>query len=141
MITNAVTNIPLTLFCLVDGEATSNAFSIKISSRDTVDDPKTLIRTKKTNDFSDIDANQLTLWATPVQQKSVKDDDIEEGLAVVLEAVNGRQTTRVTHVVDSKDVEAAQRERLGPFYKRCRIAKERIKRKSYRIHSDFVSQL
>ncbi|KAG0336120.1 hypothetical protein BG000_006920 [Podila horticola] len=52
----------LNLFCLVDGEATSNAFSIKVPSTDTVDDLKNLIKTKKANDFSNIDADKLTLW-------------------------------------------------------------------------------
>ena len=52
----------ITLFCLVDGEATSNAFSVKILSSGTVDDLKELIKTKKTNVFSNVDADQLTLW-------------------------------------------------------------------------------
>ncbi|KAF9314061.1 hypothetical protein BG003_004554 [Podila horticola] len=56
----------LTLFCLVDGEATSTAFSIKIPSNDTVDDLKKLIKVEKANDFSDIDANQLTLWRVSI---------------------------------------------------------------------------
>ncbi|KAG9063267.1 hypothetical protein KI688_004871 [Linnemannia hyalina] len=38
----------LTLFCLVDGEDTSNAFSIKIPSSDTIDDLPNLIMAKKT---------------------------------------------------------------------------------------------
>lgn len=36
-------------------------------------------------------------------------------MAGVLETVNGHN---ITHIVDPKDVEAFQRERLGPFYKR-----------------------
>ncbi|KAG9060857.1 hypothetical protein KI688_007926 [Linnemannia hyalina] len=51
----------LNLFCLVDGEGTSNAFSVKIASTDTVDDLKKLIKAEKTNNFSDVDADQLTL--------------------------------------------------------------------------------
>jgi hypothetical protein len=38
MLHNTMTNNLLTLFCLVDGEATSNAFSTKVPSSDTVDD-------------------------------------------------------------------------------------------------------
>ncbi|KAG0085317.1 hypothetical protein BGZ92_009088 [Podila epicladia] len=59
----------LTLFCLVDGEVKRNAFSIKIPSSDTVDDLKDLIKTKKTNDFSDVDANNLTLWRVSIPDK------------------------------------------------------------------------
>ncbi|KAG0038732.1 hypothetical protein BGZ82_010971, partial [Podila clonocystis] len=52
----------LNLFCLVEGEATSNAFSIKVPSNDTVNDLKGAIKAEKTNDFSDIDADNLILW-------------------------------------------------------------------------------
>ncbi|KAG0336155.1 hypothetical protein BG000_006872 [Podila horticola] len=61
-----MTNIALTLFCLVDGETTSNAFPVKVSLDDTVGDLKNLIKTKKTNEFSDVDANQLTLWRVSI---------------------------------------------------------------------------
>ncbi|KAF9290323.1 hypothetical protein BGZ74_000539, partial [Mortierella antarctica] len=44
----------MSLFCLVDGETTSNAFSIKIPSNDTVDDFKDLIKAKQSLDFDDI---------------------------------------------------------------------------------------
>ncbi|KAG0047173.1 hypothetical protein BGZ89_005029, partial [Linnemannia elongata] len=52
----------LTLFCLLDGETTSNAFSVKIPSSDTIDDLKKLIKVEQSPDFDDIAANNLTLW-------------------------------------------------------------------------------
>ncbi|KAF9536435.1 hypothetical protein EC957_010987 [Mortierella hygrophila] len=57
-----MTDNHLTLFCLVDGEATSKAFSVKVPSSDTVDDLKELIKDKKPVDFEHVDANNLTLW-------------------------------------------------------------------------------
>ncbi|KAF9131526.1 hypothetical protein BGW39_001702 [Mortierella sp. 14UC] len=57
-----MTDNRLTLFCLVDGEATSNAFSVKIASTDTVGDLKNLIKAEKAPRFDDIVANNLTLW-------------------------------------------------------------------------------
>ncbi|KAK5822985.1 hypothetical protein F5H01DRAFT_401412 [Linnemannia elongata] len=60
-------NNPLTLFCLADGEGTSNAFSIKIASTDTVDDLKERIKTKKSPEFDDIAADKLTLWRVSIQ--------------------------------------------------------------------------
>ncbi|KAF9089031.1 hypothetical protein BGX27_002573, partial [Mortierella sp. AM989] len=65
---------PLMLFCLVDGEATSNAFPVGIESTKTIGDLKELIKTKKTNDFSDVDADKLTLWRVTIPDK---DDDDE----------------------------------------------------------------
>ncbi|KAF9946255.1 hypothetical protein BGZ70_003311, partial [Mortierella alpina] len=53
---------PLAMFCLVDGEAPSRAFPVSISFTETVGDLKDLIKAKKPNDFSDIDADKLTLW-------------------------------------------------------------------------------
>ncbi|KAG0345523.1 hypothetical protein BG005_001273, partial [Podila minutissima] len=54
------------LFCLVDGEATSNAFSIKIPSSDTVDDLKDLIKAKIPDTFNGVDAKDLTLWRVSI---------------------------------------------------------------------------
>ncbi|CAO3568650.1 unnamed protein product [Mortierella alpina] len=52
----------LTLFCLVSGEPTSNAFSVKIHFTDTVDDLKNLVKTALSPQFDDIAAKDLTLW-------------------------------------------------------------------------------
>ncbi|KAK3844279.1 MAG: hypothetical protein J3R72DRAFT_75783 [Linnemannia gamsii] len=49
------------LFCLVDGEALSNAFPVEIESSKTIGDLKEVIKSKKKNDFQKIDANKLTL--------------------------------------------------------------------------------
>ncbi|KAF9320406.1 hypothetical protein BG003_006199 [Podila horticola] len=61
-----MTDIPLTLFCLIDGEATSNAFPVEIIPTKSIGDLKDFIKVKKTNDFSDVDANQLTLWRVSI---------------------------------------------------------------------------
>ncbi|KAF9297438.1 hypothetical protein BGZ74_009829 [Mortierella antarctica] len=51
------------LFCLVDGESTSNAFSVEIDPTKTISDLKKLIKTVKTPPrFDDIAADELTLW-------------------------------------------------------------------------------
>ena len=61
-----MTNNRLTLFCLVDGEATSNAFSIKVPSIDTVDDLKNLIKSALSPQFDDIAAKDLSLWRVSI---------------------------------------------------------------------------
>ncbi|KAH7045772.1 hypothetical protein BKA57DRAFT_467650 [Linnemannia elongata] len=66
MLHNTMANKILNLFCLVDGEGTSNAFSVKVASTDTVDGLKKLIKAEKTNKFSDFDADQLTLWRVSI---------------------------------------------------------------------------
>ncbi|KAF9277785.1 hypothetical protein BGZ74_003258 [Mortierella antarctica] len=57
-----MTNNIITLFCLVEGETTSNAFSVKISSDNTVHDLKKLIKTEKIPEFDDVAPDKLTLW-------------------------------------------------------------------------------
>ncbi|KAK3845747.1 MAG: hypothetical protein J3R72DRAFT_435542 [Linnemannia gamsii] len=52
----------LTLFCLVDGEAISNAFSDEIDPTKSVDHLENLIKTAKTPDFDSIAADKFTLW-------------------------------------------------------------------------------
>ncbi|KAF9323662.1 hypothetical protein BG006_001251 [Podila minutissima] len=83
-------NNPLTLFCLVDGEGTSNAFSVKIASTDTVDDLKELIKNKKPVDFEHVDANNLSLWHV-----SVPDDD-DNDLPVLLNSVPEKKKLKAT---------------------------------------------
>ncbi|KAF9538454.1 hypothetical protein BGW38_009999, partial [Lunasporangiospora selenospora] len=56
----------MSLFCLVDGEATSQAFSVEIDPSKTVDHLKKLIKAEKPNDFHDIDADKLTLWRVSI---------------------------------------------------------------------------
>ncbi|KAF9096922.1 hypothetical protein BGX29_008357 [Mortierella sp. GBA35] len=57
-----MTDTYLTLFCLVDGEHQSNAFSVKATPTDTIGALRVLIKTKKAVDFENVDANNLTLW-------------------------------------------------------------------------------
>jgi hypothetical protein len=52
----------LILWCLVDGESTSGAFSVKITAAESVDDLKKVIKAENPNQFSDVDAKDLTLW-------------------------------------------------------------------------------
>ncbi|KAI8355299.1 hypothetical protein B0O80DRAFT_486630, partial [Mortierella sp. GBAus27b] len=51
-----------TLFCLVDGESTSNAFSVTVEPTETVGDLKGKIKEKQANYFKSIDYHTLTLW-------------------------------------------------------------------------------
>ena len=61
-----MTDNRLSLFCLVDGEPTFNAFPVGIEVSKTIGDLKELIKTKKSNQFSDVDADQLTLWRVSI---------------------------------------------------------------------------
>ncbi|KAF9080254.1 hypothetical protein BGX23_002406, partial [Mortierella sp. AD031] len=166
-----MTDNPLILFCLVDGEATSHAFSVDIDRTKTVDHVKKFIKTEKTPRFDDVAADELTLWrvsipiindndevpilltnitnkdrkklgpatrlskmfpedlpeetihivvqrpppATLIQRRAIRKDDIKGELAIILKDASHHH---ITHAVDPKAVEASQRERLGPFYKR-----------------------
>ncbi|OAQ22101.1 hypothetical protein K457DRAFT_429179 [Linnemannia elongata AG-77] len=100
MLHNTMDNNPLTLFCLVDGEATSQAFSIDIDQTKTVDHLKDLIKTKKANNFGDVDADQLLLWRV-----SIPDDD-DNDLPVLLDSVPEKKklkaTTRLLKVFDTE---------------------------------------
>ncbi|KAG0060335.1 hypothetical protein BGZ89_012359 [Linnemannia elongata] len=91
----------LTLFCLVDGQSTSNAFSVKIPLTDSVDDLKDLIKVKKTVDFNDIDADKLSIWRV-----SIPDDDDERAILVDNVPESKRKklkaTTKLSRVFDTE---------------------------------------
>ncbi|KAF9276056.1 hypothetical protein BGZ68_010294 [Mortierella alpina] len=76
----------ITLFCLVDGDALSRAFSVKIQPDDTVDDLKKLIKTEQAPAFDDVTANILTLWKVSL---SIPDD--EEETSIILDALSDKK--------------------------------------------------
>ncbi|KAF9198351.1 hypothetical protein BGZ59_004674, partial [Podila verticillata] len=78
-----MTDNHLTLFCLVDGEATSRAFSVDIDRTKSVDHLKKLIKSKKTPRFDDVAAYELTLWRV-----SISDDN--QGSAVTIDALDDK---------------------------------------------------
>ncbi|KAK3805240.1 MAG: hypothetical protein JOS17DRAFT_49006 [Linnemannia elongata] len=100
MLHNAMDSNPLTLFCLVDGEATSNAFPVEIESTKTIGNLKDLIKTKIPDTFNGVDAKDLTLWRV-----SISDDD-DNDLPVLLDSVPEKKklkaTTRLLKVFDTE---------------------------------------
>ncbi|KAF9308146.1 hypothetical protein BG003_011553, partial [Podila horticola] len=96
MFRNTTMDNLMSLFCLVDGEATSNAFSVEIDSSKTVDGLKKLIKTEKTNDFIDIDANHLTLWRVFIP---LLDDDDDE-MPIILETLTEKKKLRPATYLD-----------------------------------------
>ena len=52
----------ITLFCLVKGNTSENAFSVKISRDEPISELKKAIKAEKQNDFAGIDADKLKLW-------------------------------------------------------------------------------
>ncbi|KAG0195405.1 hypothetical protein BGX33_003418, partial [Mortierella sp. NVP41] len=78
------------MFCLIDGEPQSNAFSVKVTPADTVDDLKKLIKAEKSVDFEHVDANNLTLWRVSIP---ITDDDDE--ISILLDNVNDKDKKKL----------------------------------------------
>ncbi|KAG0054491.1 hypothetical protein BGZ89_002631, partial [Linnemannia elongata] len=76
-------NNPLTLFCLVDGEATSQAFPVEIESTKTTGNLKQRIKTEKTPRLDDVASGELTLWRV-----SIPDDNLSSNVKV--DALDGK---------------------------------------------------
>ncbi|KAG0305521.1 hypothetical protein BGZ98_004001 [Dissophora globulifera] len=76
-----MTATTFTLFCVINGQPSSRAFSIKATTTDTVDDLKDGIKAKQTPTFNDITANELVLWEAIVpnnhQKSAIVIDDLE----------------------------------------------------------------
>ncbi|KAF9381304.1 hypothetical protein CPC16_009905 [Podila verticillata] len=84
-----MTDNRMSLFCLVDGEATP--FSMTISSSDTVDGLKNLIvYGDQAPAFRDVAAKDLTLWRV-----SIPDDD-DNGLPITLDSVAEKKKLKAT---------------------------------------------
>ncbi|KAF9084098.1 hypothetical protein BGX29_002746, partial [Mortierella sp. GBA35] len=82
----------LNIFCLVDGEGTSNAFPVKIASTDTVDDLKEHIKTKKSPEFADIAPDKLTLWRVLIPE-----DDEDDEIPILLDTRPEKKKLKATN--------------------------------------------
>src|SRR2546421_8028180 len=56
----------ITLFCLVKGNTTANAFSVKISRDEPISELKKAIKAEKQNDFAGVNADKLKLWKVEI---------------------------------------------------------------------------
>ncbi|KAF9555837.1 hypothetical protein BGW38_009219, partial [Lunasporangiospora selenospora] len=90
-------NVNLILFCLVDGEATSNAFPVSASTTTTIGELKDLIKSKKSPRFDDVAADELTLWRTGV---AITDDNDEHPISLdsLIETKKLGPATRLSRV-------------------------------------------
>ncbi|KAF9579053.1 hypothetical protein BGW38_004853, partial [Lunasporangiospora selenospora] len=70
-------SIAITSPTLSFDQTTSKAFSVEIESTKTVDGLKKLNKAEKSNAFSDVDADQLSLWRV-----SIPDEDEETSILV-----------------------------------------------------------
>ncbi|KAF8945355.1 hypothetical protein BGZ47_002815, partial [Haplosporangium gracile] len=98
-----MTDNRLSLICLVNGEPTSNAISIKIHSNDTVDDLKKLIKANKTNAFSDINADQLTFWRVSIPV-ALKNERKEISLADISSMEELDETDDISYLFNDKPI-------------------------------------
>jgi len=56
----------ITLFCLVKGNTTANAFSVKISRDEPISELKEAIKEKNTQTFANVDAKDIKLWKVEI---------------------------------------------------------------------------
>jgi hypothetical protein len=78
----------ITFVCLVHGELSERAFSIKVSKTELVAELKELIKAKKQHAFAEVDADQLTLWRVSIP---VDDDAALQNLVLKDNQANGVQ--------------------------------------------------
>src|SRR3954453_5142779 len=56
----------ITLFCLVKGNTTANAFEVDIEKDKSISHLKKVIKAEKQNDFAGVDADKLRLWKVTI---------------------------------------------------------------------------
>lgn len=101
-----MTDIHLTLFCLVDGEAASNAFSVNIVPSKTIGDLKDLIKTEKTPRFDKVAADELTLWRVSIPDDDDEDEDEDEdkNLPILLDNISHKDKKKLKATRELSDV-------------------------------------
>lgn len=66
----------LTIFCIVNGDSTANAFSVEISATCTIDHLKKLIKAERASEFDDIAPEELKLWSVSIPLVEEEEDFI-----------------------------------------------------------------
>ncbi|KAF9306578.1 hypothetical protein BG003_000990, partial [Podila horticola] len=96
----------LTLFCLVDGEAASNAFPVDILPSKTIGDLKDVIKTKKTPRFDKVAADELTLWRVSIPDDDDEDEDEDEdkNLSILLDNISRKDKKKLKATRELSDV-------------------------------------
>ena len=56
----------ITLLCLVKGNKTTNAFSVKISRNEPISELKKAIKAEKASEFDNFPADKLKLWKVTI---------------------------------------------------------------------------
>jgi hypothetical protein len=96
MLHNTMDNTLLSLYWLVDGGATANAFPVEIESTKTIGNLRQPIKAENPNTFIGVEAKDLTLWSV-----SILDDD-DEIIPVLLNSIIVKEKLRATR--DLSDV-------------------------------------
>ena len=61
----------ITLFCLIKGNISEKAFSVKISRDEPISELKDAIKAKNSQTFSNVDAKDIKLWKVPISDDHV----------------------------------------------------------------------
>ncbi|KAG0280022.1 hypothetical protein BGZ95_011531 [Linnemannia exigua] len=99
----ATTTHSLTLFCLLDGEPTSRAFSIDIKPTESVHDLKELIKASNNSAFNGVDTRSLTLWKVVIPENSHGPN-----LAITMDALDDDGKTELYPMDDISEIFAEE---------------------------------
>ncbi|KAF9273230.1 hypothetical protein BGZ74_004860, partial [Mortierella antarctica] len=89
----------LSLYCLVDGDVISKAFSLAIPSTETVGQLRSTIHLSKPVWFKELEAEDLTLWSV-----SIPDDDDDDDLPVCLDNIPNKDRKKLKATRELSDV-------------------------------------
>ncbi|KAG0305792.1 hypothetical protein BGZ99_001980 [Dissophora globulifera] len=111
----------LTLFCVLSGELSSRAFSVKVATTDAVDDLRKAIIKKNPNAFERTDPDDLVLWHVSIP---LMDDD-EDELPIMLDTLSEKK--KLGPAVDLSDVfkEGAPRKTINIIVQQPSAARKR----------------
>ena len=94
MSTVTISGTQIRLWCLVRGS--SSAFYVTIGRDNFIIDLKEVIKSKKQNEFANVDVDQLVLWRVNIDQSQIKTTSIDDILNEEDELENSGLTVRET---------------------------------------------
>ncbi|CAG8659539.1 6431_t:CDS:2 [Paraglomus brasilianum] len=131
--------MPITLFCLVKGNRTANAFAVEIDSGKLISHLKETIKKKDQNDFVGIDAHKLKLWKVEIlsgrddllSSLSLNDNDELLGANEISEYWTSKLPKKHIHVLVKPPETAAASSREQELLEEVTSLKEKLSKSTH----------
>jgi hypothetical protein len=99
-VNDIMSSFNITLYCLIYGDNITAAFPVKVDNDKTIGELKKIIKDENTNEFSGVDAKDLTLWKVEILENDNDNDDDNEIKQIILQDIEKTKLLGIRYIED-----------------------------------------